>query len=181
MPPSDTTTPAFRIKAVSAGILFLFASACAHRPDETQLPSEAEICSSLNYVVSQADSDFKEIRRNVAVDPLVNRWDTKPIFPGTECDVLGWGGGRFTYNCVWQESDQPTAKDNYESNVKLATRCLHTDWRASEQPGKTGRTTLFSKSGTDTKIELRYFQERAPSTLWQTSVTIGDRITPDAR
>ncbi|MDD2767109.1 MAG: hypothetical protein PHT19_00150 [Methylococcus sp.] len=166
-------------KAIAAGAVCLLA-ACAHQTVETAAPSEAEICKSLGHVVSQADSDFKDIKLNVVVDPLANRWDTKPIFPGTDCDVLDWGGGRFTYNCVWQESDQTTARENYEENVKLAGRCLGKDWQASEQPGKTGKLSLFSKAGENTQIELRYFQERAPATKWQTSVTIGDRITPDA-
>jgi hypothetical protein len=168
-------------KAISAGIYCLLATACAHQPTESKAPSEAEICNSLSYVVGQADSDFKEIKLNVIVDPLVNRWDTKPVFPDTDCDVLDWGGGRLTYNCVWQEGDQATARANYDANVKLAGRCLGAAWHASEQPGKTGQATLFSKAGENTKVELRYFQEREPATKWQTSVTIGDRITPDAR
>ncbi|UZR29495.1 hypothetical protein [Methylococcus mesophilus] len=181
MIPMYSPTQSRHIRILAGGVLCLFISACAHQQSEPSPPTEAEICQSLDYAIKQAASDFKDIRLNVTPDYVMNRWDTKPIFPETDCDVFDWGGGRFTYNCLWKESDQATAKNNYEANVKLGSRCLGPDWHASEQPGKTGQTTIFSKPGSDTKIQLRYFQERAPATLWQTSVSIGRHVTPDAR
>lgn len=206
------------VGTLGAGAIGLLAAGCTHQaaPTPAARPSadvgyarqaaqapvaaeEASICGSLYRVIDQADGDFKDIRLNVAVDPLVNRWDTKPIFPDSDCDVLDWGGGRTTYSCVWPESDQAKARNNYEENIRTARRCLGPDWHSSEQAGKTGKLTVFYKvdddhgrdrddirdhddrRDDDTKIELRYFQERAPSTMWQTSVTIGDRIIPNTR
>ncbi|QJD29951.1 hypothetical protein [Methylococcus geothermalis] len=177
---ADRSPLALASQTLGASVICLRAAG-VHQPSETAPQvSEAETCKSLNHGVSQADDDFKDIELNVGVDPLVNRWDTKAIFPESDGDVLDWGGGRLSYGCVRQESDQSTARQNDEENPKLAARGMGKEWHASEQPGKTGEITPFSKAGEDTRIELRSFQERAPAARWQTSVTIGDRITPNA-
>lgn len=115
MIPMYSPTQSRHIQILAGGVLCLFISGCAHQQSEPSLPTEAEICQSLDYAIKQAASDFKDIRLNVTPDYVMNRWDTKPIFPETDCDVFDWGGGRFTYNCLWKESDQATAKKQLRS------------------------------------------------------------------
>ncbi|CAI8876160.1 protein of unknown function [Methylococcus capsulatus] len=69
----------------------MLCSGCARQRSAPSLSTEAEICQSLDYAIKQAASDFNDIRLNVTPYYVMNRWDTKPIFPEADCDIFDWG------------------------------------------------------------------------------------------
>ena len=142
---------------------------------------EGQACSSLKSVLAQASTGFSALRGSATTDYDHTRWDAQPIIAGTQCDVIGWGGGRTNYACVWNKGSEASARSDYQDGLGIVQRCLGSEWTASHPAGQTGEATLFSKGGDPAKIEVRYFKERDPSSNWQTSLTIGPPVTRDAR
>ncbi|MFM2007113.1 MAG: hypothetical protein RLZZ09_2768 [Pseudomonadota bacterium] len=143
--------------------------------------SEVQACSSLKSVLSQANTGFTGLRGSATTDYDHTRWDAQPIIPGTECDVIGWGGGRTNYACAWNKGSEASALSDYQGGLGIVQRCLGPEWTASHPAGQTGQATLFSKGSDPAKVEVRYYKERDPSSNWQTSLTIGPAVTRDAR
>lgn len=167
-------------RALAASVCCLLVSACAGTlpPGPT---SEAQACASLRQVLAQAGSEFKALRGSATVDYDHTRWDARPVLPGTDCDVISWGGGRTNYACTWDKGDEAVARADYETGLGIVERCLGAGWQRSSPAGQTGHAVRFSKAGEPAKVEVRYYQERAPSRNWQTSLTIGPPVTRDAR
>lgn len=155
--------------------------ACADMTPLTTAKREQDACVTLNKVIGQAGNDYKSLKGAATTDYDHTRWDTPPIIPGTDCDIVAWGGGRTNYACTWNEGDEAAAKADYQEGLQLVQRCLGPGWQATHPAGQTGKATLFAKPGDPTKLEVRYYKERDPSRNWQTSLTIGPAITRDAR
>lgn len=177
---STLSTHSFR-KAVIASALPLLATACApHAP--TQPPIAAgQACASLKQVLAQAGTGFQSLRGEATTDYDHTRWDTKPFLPGTDCDILDWGGGRINYACSWDQGDEANARAHYAEGLGIVQSCLGPQWRTTNPAGQTGQATRFAKTGAAATVEVRYYKERDPSRNWQTSLTIGPPVTRDAR
>jgi len=143
--------------------------------------SESQACSSLRQVLAQAETGFTSLRGSATTDYDHTRWDAQPIIAGTQCDVIGWGGGKTNYACAWSKGSQASARSDYQEGLGIVQRCLGPEWTASHPAGQTGEATLFSKGSDPAKVEVRYYKERDPSSNWQTSLTIGPPVTRDAR
>lgn len=160
---------------------YLLVAACSQSTLQPAAPTEAQSCVSLRQVLGQAGSEFQSLRGSATVDYDHTRWDARPVLPGTHCDVISWGGGRTNYACTWNKGDEAVARADFENGLGVVERCLGAGWERSSPAGQTGRAVLFSKAGESAKVEVRYYQERAPSRNWQTSLTIGPPVTRDAR
>lgn len=162
----------------------LLLSGCAQHRGPVAPAPEAEVCTSLQNVIAQADVRFEKLKRTPTMDPLtgVTKWETKPVFSDSQCDVVEWGGGRINFICIWPDGSEAQARQTYQQNVALMGRCLGTSWPQSESRGQTGEAMLFRKSGDATHVVMRYFKPRSGyRPAWETSLTIGDEVTPDAR
>lgn len=143
--------------------------------------SDAKACSMLKNVIAQAGNDFKSLKGTATVDYDHTRWDAAPIMPGTDCDILGWGSGRTNFACTWDKANEATARSDYAGGVSLVKNCLGAEWQTSKPAGQTGEATRFARAGSPTVVELRTYQEKAPASGWQTSLTVGPPINRDAR
>jgi hypothetical protein len=143
--------------------------------------NQAQACSMLKQVMSQSGQGFRALRGTATTDYDHTRWDAKPIAAGTDCDILSWGGDRIDYACTWNKGSEAVAKADYQEGLSLVRNCLGPDWQTSHPPGQSGEATLFSRTGDPTKVDVRYYKERDPSTNWQTSLIIGPPVTRDAR
>ena len=143
--------------------------------------NQAQACSMLKRVMSQAGDGFRTLRGTGSTDYDHTRWDAKPIAAGTDCDILSWGGDRIDYACTWNKGSEAVAKSDYRDGLSLVRNCLGPDWQTSHPPGQSGEATLFSRPGDLTQVDVRYYKERDPSTNWQTSLIIGPPVTRDAR
>ena len=155
--------------------------ACAQNQPKSAATTESEVCGSLRGVLAQADTGFVTLRGSATTDYDHTRWDAKPIIKGTQCDVIGWGGGRINYACSWNKGNEATARGDYEQGLGIVQRCLGPEWKVTHPAGQTGQASLFAKEGDAAKVEVRYYKERDPSNNWQTSLTIGPPVTRDAR
>ena len=156
-------------------------SGCQSAATKDPAVSDAKACSLLKNVIGQAGSDFKSLKGTATVDYDHTRWDTQPILPGTDCDILGWGSGRTNFACTWDKANEATARSDYASGVSLVKNCLGPEWKTSKPAGQTGEATRFATTGSPTVVELRTYRELAPATGWQTSLTVGPPINRDAR
>jgi hypothetical protein len=172
----------FTVSRLVVGVTAVLLVGCA--PPFSQKNAElnqAQACSMLKRVMSQAGDGFRSLRGTGSTDYDYTRWDAKPIADGTDCDILSWGGDRINYACTWNKGSEAVAKSDYKDGLSLVRKCLGPDWQVSHPPGQSGEATLFSQTGDPTKIDVRYYKERDPSTNWQTSLTIGPPVTRDAR
>lgn len=147
-------------------------------------PTDAELCASLQEIVGQADTRFQRYKTTQTIDPLsgMAKWETRPVFPDSQCDVLEWGGGRTNYVCTWNQGSEAQARDIYLKNSRLIASCLVPPWTRAETRGQTGGALVFTKAGTSTQVVMRYFMpRRAFGSVWETSLTIGDEVTAEMR
>lgn len=143
--------------------------------------TEVQACSSLKNVLAQASTGFISLRGSTTNAYDHTRWDAQSVIPGTDCDVIGWGGGRTNYACTWDKGNEASAHADYQFGLDIVQRCLGATWIVSHAAGQTGQATLFSKGNDPNKIEIRYYKERDPSSNWQTSLTIGPPVSRDGR
>lgn len=173
---------AVRLPAALTGLCVLMLSGCAPHRVAVNTPSEPEVCASLQDIVAQADVRFAKFKTTPTIDATGTRWETKPVFPESQCEVVEWGGGRINYICTWHEGDESAARETYQQNAALIGRCLGGAWSRSDSRGQTGEAAWFRKGKERTSVVMRYFKPRAGySSWWETSLTIGDDVTPDAR
>lgn len=173
------------VRAAAVGSFWLLVlPGCAQHRSPAAQPSDAELCASLQDVVAQADDRFEKLKSTATIGPFsgATKWETKPVFPESQCDVIEWGGGRINYVCIWRQGEESQAREIYRKNASLIGRCLGDTWLRSDVSARTGLGTSFEKAGTKAKVVMRYFRPRAGySSAWETSLTIGDEVTPDAR
>lgn len=175
-------TKTFIAAAVGSWLLLIFA--CARVNGPVTRPKDSELCSALRDVVSQADSRFQKLKTTPTIDPLsgTTKWETRPVFPDSQCDVIDWGGGRTNYVCTWQEGEEAQARETYLQNSALMARCLAPEWARSETRGQTGGATVFTRTGSVIQVVMRYFRpRRAFGSTWETSLTIGDEVVAEPR
>ena len=170
------------VSRLGVGTTAMLLASCASTVSlSTPQINQAQACSMLKRVMAQAGDGFRSLRGTESTDYDHTRWDAKPIMTGTDCDILAWGGDRINYACTWNKGGEAVAKSDYTDGLSLVRNCLGPDWQVSHPPGQSGEATLFSRTGDPTKVDVRYYKERDPSTNWQTSLTIGPPVTRDAR
>lgn len=170
--------------AAAGGVCLILSFGCARYREPAARPSDAELCASLQDVIAQADSRFQKFKTTPTINPLsgMTKWETKPVFPDSQCDVLEWGGGRINYVCTWHQGNESQARATYLKNSALTERCLLPLWKRSETRGQTGGAAVFTKPGESTQVVMRYFLPRHGfGSAWETSLTIGDEVTADMR
>jgi hypothetical protein len=164
-----------------AGSALVFGG-CAKTQTVTQAQNDAAVCDALQNVVSQANSNFSSLKVGAGVaDYGHTRWDTKPIFPGADCDVIGWGNGKTNYGCTWTRKNGEEAKSDYAYGVGVAKSCLGSAWTSSAIPGVTGEGLRFSTQGNTNVVDVRVAKELDPSQSWHTSLIIGAPVNRDAK
>jgi hypothetical protein len=147
-----------------------------------QSVKETDDCSALQNVIANAGTNFDALKEGSGVtDYDHTHWDTKPIFSGAECDVIGWGGGKSNYMCTWTKTDAQAAKSDYAKGLEIAKKCLGSGWTSAAIPGVRGEGTRFSKSGSSYVVDVRVSQENAPASGWHTSLAVGSPINRDAK
>ena len=99
------------IKTLMVGGLFCaLLTSCATDSAIPQL-SDAEICTTIKYIISQADDDFSAIRTRKVIHPEVDIWESKKIFPDSrKCQIWTWSQGLTNYACLWEEEDEADAR-----------------------------------------------------------------------
>ncbi|WP_139556635.1 hypothetical protein [Methylotetracoccus oryzae] len=164
-----------------AGSLLL--SGCASQTTAPP-PTTAELCASLKDVVAQSETRFRKFKTTPTISPFsgMTKWETRPVFPDSQCDVLEWVGGRTNYACTWPDGSEAEARATYEKNAGLIAGCLTAPWSKAETRGQTGGATTFTQRGKSTQVVMRYFKPRGGfMPTWETSLTIGDEITSEPR
>jgi hypothetical protein len=159
-------------------------SGCAHQSSTVAPPSDAQLCGSLQDVIDQSDKRFQKYKTTATISFMsgMTKWETKPVFPDSQCDVLEWAGGRTNYVCTWRADDESHARETFQKNSALMARCLGQTWTPAETRGQTGGATVFTKGGESTQVVMRYFQPRGGfAKSWETSLTIGDEVTSEPR
>lgn len=160
------------------------AAACAPKSLDTRpLQSEVKTCNELRYVIEQANVNFKDIKLGKStrgfMDVLAptDVWDTRSVFPDSECQIWSWGKGYLHYACMWPIKDEAEARRIYEEKTPIIQACLGSDWTRVEEPGKTGYVSRFKKTGEETTVALRYFNAKeAYFSHWQISLIVGDKV-----
>jgi hypothetical protein len=169
-------------RLLMTGVAAALLTGCAQLTTPSPDMSDAQACSALKRVLAASGDDFRSLRESSGINDYDHtRWDAKPIAPGTECDIITWGGARTNYACTWDRGDETTARTDYESGLRLVRDCLGAGWQTETPAGQTGAATRFSRPGSHVMVDLRYSREREPSRNWQTSLTIGPPVTRDAR
>lgn len=157
---------------------------CAGKLGSTPQPSEAELCARLQDVVVQADSEFRKFKTTPTISPFsgMTKWETKPVFPESQCDVLEWAGGRTNYVCTWPDAAEAAARaTQIDTSTRIGT-CLGRDWSRTDSRGQTGSAAIFTRPGTKTQVVMRYFRPRQGlGDRWETSLTIGDEVKAETR
>jgi hypothetical protein len=152
-------------------------AACAPKSLNTRPQSDTEACNELRYVIGQANVNFKDIKLGESDRAGLGVWDTRPIFPDTECKIWSWGKGYLHYACMWPTKDEAEAQRIYEEKTPVIQTCLGSDWLRIEEPGKTGYVSRFKKTGEETTVALRYLKDKeAYSPRWRISLIVGDRV-----
>ncbi len=180
--PSRIEAAYFGAGAVGKGLLcaILF-NACAGQPLEKAPVATKKSCDRLRQVIADYPSQFASFRRGApSSNPWQNAniWKATPLYPGTDCQVLGWAKGRSDYFCQWKESDQEAALTAYERYTPEIRSCLGDEWKISEPQAKTGKETMFRSQSTKAVVSIRFFQDtRRPfSKPWYTSMVVGDQV-----
>lgn len=155
---------------------------CTNTKAVNETQSDAQVCDALKNVISLAGSNYDSLKSGSGVaDYDHTRWDTKSIFPGADCDVMGWGAGKTNYACTWSKGDSKEARNDYAYGIGVAKTCLGSGWSSASIPGVTGEGTRFSKAGSSVVVDIRMAQELPPSKNWLTSLTIGAPINRNAK
>jgi len=175
------SSPLFHWRSIKglivSGLSTAVLASCAAGSTIPQL-SDAEICKTIQYIISQADDDFKAIRIRKTIHPSVDIWESKKIFPDSrKCQIWSWSQGLTNYACMWEEKDEADARDTYAKYRPVVSACLGDKWEAIERTSKNGKQTLFRKADDKTTVSMRYFQDRRSLLRsWWTSFIIGPEI-----
>lgn len=171
-----------RAVAILGGAGFALLSGCASQPAAT--PTTAELCASLQDVIAQSETRFHKFKTTPTISPFsgMTKWETRPVFPDSKCDVLEWVGGRTNYVCTWAEGTETQARETYQKTAELMAGCLTAPWSKVETRGQTGGAMTFTQPGKATQVVMRYFRPRGGfGPAWETSLTIGDEVTATPR
>lgn len=171
-------------RAWAVAAFVALSAGCAQRGPTAPPPTEAELCKSLQDVVAQSEVQFRKFKTTPTISPFsgMTKWETHPVFPESQCDVLEWLGGRTNFVCTWPDGSEAEARATYVKNADRIGQCLGTAWSRLDNPGQTGSATTFRQAKKPTHIVMRYFKPRSgliPS--WETSLTIGDEVTSEPR
>lgn len=180
--------PIIRLTRVLIGSSILLGLAvipgCAGKSGTTAPPSEAELCARLLDVVAQSESEFRKFKTTPTINPFsgMTKWETRPVFPESQCDVLEWAGGRTNFVCAWPDATEASARETQiDTSARIAT-CLGRDWSRTDNRGQTGDAAIFTRPGAKTQVVMRYFRPRQGlGDRWETSLTIGDEVTAKTR
>jgi hypothetical protein len=154
--------------------LALLLAACAQTPvAPARQQAKVDECGLLQEVLAQDDLGYTGLKTRKILTRRVNIWQTRPVFPGTDCQVWEWGQDLVHYGCDWPQADESAARETFNTYVPRIQQCLGPQWGTRKLTGKTGEGALFSKPGEDTAIALRYFRDKGPSGGWQTSLVVG--------
>lgn len=157
---------------------------CTGRLGNTAQPSEAELCARLQDVVAQSESEFRKFKTTPTINPFsgMTKWETRPVFPESQCDVLEWAGGRTNFVCTWPDAAEASARETQiDTSARIAT-CLGRDWSRTDNRGQTGGAAVFKHPGRKTEVVMRYFRPRQGlGDRWETSLTIGDEVKAATR
>lgn len=166
----------------SAAGLAMTLVGCANNKVTNDAQTDAQVCDALKNVIAHAGSNFDSLKSgNGVADYDHTRWDTKPIFKGADCDVIGWGAGKTNYACTWTKTESKDARSDFAYGLGVAKTCLGPEWLSTSIPGVTGEGARFSKAGSSVVIDVRLAQELPPSKNWLTSLTIGAPINRNAK
>lgn len=155
---------------------------CAGTKSVNEAQTDSQACDSLKNVIAQASTNFEVLKSGTGVaDYDHTRWDTKPIFPGADCDVIGWGAGKTNYACTWTKADAKDARNDYAYGIQVAQSCLGATWVSASIPGVTGEGVRYSKAGSSVVVDIRKAQELSPAKGWLTSLTVGAPINRNAK
>ncbi len=159
-------------------------SGCAGKFGTPAQPSEAELCAQLKDVVEQSESEFPRLKTTPTISPFsgMTKWETKPVFPDSQCDVLEWAGGRTNFVCTWPDAAEASARETQvDTSARIGT-CLGREWSRTDSRGQTGAAAIFSRPGKKTQVVMRYFRPRQGlGDRWETSLTIGDEVKAENR
>ena len=162
--------------------LALLSAGCVKTQTAPQAQANTDVCGELKKVISQSSSGFSGLKEGAGVSDYDHtRWDTKPIFQNADCDVIGWGNGKYNYACTWSSKSHDDAKKDFSYGLDVAKSCLGSTWTQSSIPGVTGEGVRFSTPGNTSVVDIRVAKELAPSQSWHTSLTVGAPINRDAK
>ena len=179
---SEKPFPKTALNFCSAIGLAMMISGCANNKVVNEAQTDSQACDALKNVIANAGTNFDSLKSgNGVADYDHKRWDTKSIFPGADCDVIGWGAGKSDYACTWTKNDSTGARSDYAYGLSVAKSCLGSGWSSASIPGVTGEGTRFSSVGNSVVVDIRMAQELAPSKNWLTSLTVGAPINRNAK
>ena len=88
---------------MTAGLFSASLTSCATGPAAPKL-TDAQICTTIKYIISEADGNFAEIRIRKVIHPQADIWESKKIFPDSkQCQIWSWSQGLTNYACMWEE------------------------------------------------------------------------------
>lgn len=179
---SEKPFPQSALSFCSAAGLAIAIVGCSNNKVISEAQTDSQVCAALRGVIAQAATNFESLKSgNGVADYDHTRWDTKSIFPGADCDVIGWGAGKTNYACTWTKGDSTSARSDYDYGLGVAKNCLGSGWSTASIPGVTGEGIRFSTVGNSAVVDIRMAQELSPSKNWLTSLTVGSPINRNAK
>ena len=155
---------------------------CTTSGVQKEAQTDSRACEAFKDVISKSASNFDSLKQGAGVtDYDHTRWDTRAIFDGADCDVIGWGAGKTNYACTWTKPSADAARKDYQTTVTAVRSCLGASWSETAIPGVTGEGLRFSTKGSPSVVDLRMNKELATSGNWLTSLTVGSPINRNAK
>lgn len=171
----DVRFRALRFLPIVSAVAVLAAS-CASPSRGKATGTAGNACSRLQAVISAADDGFENIKGQRVPHRLGDRWAAEGIFPDTSCEVWEWGGNEH-FHCLWNETGEAAARQDFEDGKEAVRACLGKDWTLTEEQAKTGRVAVFARENEDTRVSLRYLADtRRYRPTWHTSLIVGNAL-----
>ncbi len=163
---------------LNRAVLFLsVASALTACTSWQKAPSTAATCEQLQELVADHSSGFQNFRGRASDAKSITVWRSNFHLVGNDCQVWGWGEGRFSYVCSLIEPNEATAQTHFKAAQEKARTCLDSSWSITvgERAMGPGKRADFSHPDKTAVISMVVMPSPALfRDEWRTYYFVGD-------
>ncbi len=134
-------------------------------------------CEQLQALIKSHEDGFKEVRKTRSNSKLADIWTSKYHLIGNNCQIFGWGKGKFSYSCSITSPSEAVAMEKYQNAKSKIEACIGESWALNERPrhGKKGSVAIYTAEEHQTAVATHVFETSGIfKDEWTNYVFVGD-------
>lgn len=184
---SSRPIPAASMKSANSVFLTLVLAAFLAITTHAQTAAEREpvarmsVCEKVNALIKEHETGFAGVRGQRRTSQWLDTWPALYHLVGNDCQIWGWGRGKFSYVCDATWPNQEMAMEDYEAAKQVARECLGDTWTLRESPRTDPEGTVAEFSNPKNTTVVKVVAVSSPglfSSEWSSYYYVGDGKDP---